>query len=75
MFHFATPHAFGSVSPPSPDAPTPGDTVVFHPVTIIKIAFAEGHPTSNLIPSVTIVIGLGILLITDGSYMEDFHAS
>jgi hypothetical protein len=40
----------------------------------IRIAFEEGHPTPNLVPSVTIVTGLDILSTVAGSYMADLHA-
>src|SRR3954470_14197592 len=44
-----------------------------HLLETIKIAFEEGHPTPNLVPSVTIVIGLGILSTVAGSCMADLH--
>lgn len=44
------------------------------PLATIKIAFEEGHPTLNLIPSVTIVTDLGILFTVAGSCMENLHA-
>ncbi|KAI5387274.1 hypothetical protein KIW84_073422 [Lathyrus oleraceus] len=45
-----------------------------HLLATIVIAFEEGHPTPNLVPSVTIVTGLDILSIVAGSYMADLHA-
>lgn len=44
-----------------------------HLLATIRIAF-EGHPTPNLIPSVTIVTGLDILSTVAESYMVDLHA-